>query len=503
MIWTFLILCVPLVVFGYATWVSIRRGINFADEGYMVYGVQALLRGETPIRDFRAYDPGRYLWFALWAAFLGPGFLAVRAAMAAMAAAGVCFATWIAFDASGNAVLAALLGTLVVFCIYPRVKQIEISFCLFIFAVNYQIIGGGGNPAFLGAFGAVCALFGLNLVVYFIGSSILAFALAMVSQGLGSLSGVPTFVGGFLLSLLPFVIIAGLIPNFCKSYLERKVLPLFRRGTTNLPLPRPWIWSNRPLYGASNIPAIVLKTLFTFSPFVYLLVIFLVLTVPDARNRADINLVLAACSTGIVFFHYAFSRADLVHLVPALQPFIIMLGAVSVAFLPVSAAGLVLLLPLAGSILLLRGIGVLGQTWMPFRRRLQPMATKTERLLVARHVADRVASIQLVVESASSENDPLFVAPHLPGLLALFNRRTAVYDTFPVYPATKKAQDDMLDELKASKPPVAIISNRNLDGRDDLRFEKNYPIVFSYVEKNYSLRLENDTYKAFLINTWK
>ena len=50
-----------------------------ADEGYLWFGVQQLLKGRLPHRDFRSYEPGRYLWSALWARLFGGGLRVLRA----------------------------------------------------------------------------------------------------------------------------------------------------------------------------------------------------------------------------------------------------------------------------------------------------------------------------------------------------------------------------------------------------------------------------------------
>jgi len=472
---------------------SLDRDINLGDEGYLVYGSLAVLRGEIPIRDFRAYDPLRYLWCALFFKLIGPGFKTARIAMTALSIMSIILIFVIILAASKDPLLACFISCLSVLWMHPSHKQGEMLFSvlgvvLALLLMNSNAFIYFSNPIiYVSALLLFSVFYGHNLLIYFLGIVAL-WALTMVISGLPILAKLTelaiylTCLGFFLGVLLK------LVPGYFSAFWSRKVKVVMARGTSNLSLPKPWVWAKHTpqLNSLTPMRCLVFKTLFSTMPVVYIGIISTWIFYAPFRMNPEQGGILASSISGLIFFHHFLSRADLGRINQIILPFIIVVG-LFVSMVWTSSHAIIFALGgIAFTIWFLWPRADFANKWRA-KRRTKSFETAYETLQLPTAVADRLNGLKDVIERNSKVNDKIFAVPINIAILAAMNRKTAVYDFFPVYPSTELAQDHMIEELRVSKPNVAILGKQKLDGREDLLFATNYAKVHAFIEKNYEL----------------
>jgi hypothetical protein len=264
----------------------------------------------------------------------------------------------------------------------------------------------------------------------------------------------------------------------------QSVVRIVQSGSTNIPLPIPWPWSLEP--NASRVlTAINLAVGLTF----VLLLVFpalgvLLLTYGRSRLNDDgRRILLAAVAASIPYAHYAFSRADSIHL--SLGIFPLMIGTIAAA---ASLAGMQRLMAglglLAASVFIvsysqpLLSAGVLRTKWM-------------QAPVDGHQLWMRPSEFWPLQFSAASISDPVhgsenFLAvPNMPSLYAIYRVKMPIWEIYSLFHRSAEFEAREIERLESAAPELVIVSDHALDQRPELRYSEMRPRIVAWIAANY------------------
>ena len=322
-------LCAPLfaaLVVGVLVWLPRDIGINLTDEGFLWYGVQRTVAGEVPMRDFQAYDPGRYLWCAGLAPLLGDGILGVRSATALFAALGLALALLVAGRFARHPgelfVCALVLGL----WLFPRHKLYEPALASAALWFAVRMIE---NPTPLvhlagGAFVGASAFFGRNHALYAgLALGLCAVFLAWKRPELRGWRRAAAFALGAALGSVPLLWMLFFVPGFAAGYMKSLRLVLEHGANLTLAYPFPWrtTWSALAGWKLAGRLAVAAGYLVPFAVLPAGLVVALRTPAAALHARAA---VLAPFFVGTFYVHHVSARSDASHLAQCLGPLLML-----------------------------------------------------------------------------------------------------------------------------------------------------------------------------------
>jgi len=457
-------------------------GINLADEGFLWYGAQRTLAGETPLRDFQAYEPARYYWVAAWMKLLGSnGLYPLRVSLALFQAVGVAAAVLLVFEGTKNRKLAFLSGPVFLFWMISLFKTFEDVASIFLVGAAFLVLA---NPtkksALLGGITlGICTMLGRNLGLYGLAAISVSLCLSVFAYREKKFIQVFLSFGiGILIGLLPLIgqiiFTPGLLDAFSDS-----VKALIRLGGTNMPLPVPYPWTVS-LQDPLKIVArnIAVDTFFILLPLFG--VIGLLLLLFRARYLVlNFPLFVAAILTSLPFTHYAFSRADPEHLSCSIYPFLI--G--------------IFVIPEFSRLRYRFGIAVvlLGLSWFGIRN-YNPRFMDTAELVrypIGNHnyliTKENMSYLETFKKAAelAGPHERIFVVPHWPAAYPILGQKTPTWESFFLFPRPDDVQEKEAQRLAADPPRVVVIRDYLMDNRDELRFRNTHPLLWKYINENY------------------
>jgi hypothetical protein len=481
-------LFVPLLVacaLSLATWLlQSHWGWGNWDEGFLWYGVREVMRGAVPIRDFMAYDPGRYFWGAAFAWALGDdGVVTVRLASTSFAALGLGAALVALWRAGTDAWVRGLGALVLAAWIWPLFRAYDCAPPLLLLAATAALLE---MPAPRRAFVAgvavgVLAMFGRNHGVYGAFGTLLALGMATPGRDWPRL--LAAWAAGILVGYAPMFVALAADPGLRAAFIEDN-LDLFRAGATNITLPVPW--PHRAFADAAGIEA---ARRFVLGLFFLALAAFPVAGAWRlwrlGRAGAAAHPLFAACVLfAVPYAHFAFSRADPSHLANGIAP--LLLGLLAWPGLRAPPRRIVAASLLAATAFLMgpRHLGIAGRLagdWVT--RTIGHDVLRMPRANA--HEVDRLR--QFVPAPAAGADRDVLVAPYGPGAYAALGRRSPVWEIYALVAHTPAFEAAEIARMEAAGVRLALVQDFALDGRDDLRYRNTHPRIQAWLDANFSV----------------
>lgn len=467
-----------------------RTGLALGGDGYLWYGASRTAAGETPIRDFQSYDPGRYYWVAPWIWAFGDSLLTVRLATAAFG----CLGLWLGLTAARRAGCSRFalipVGCMLLLWMLPQHKIYECSLSIAAVFMAQQLLTHPSGKQFLaaGAFVGLSAFFGRNLALYhFIGvSALIAFLHYRMGATL-SRRDWSLYTVGLALGYSPMALLVASVPGFSEAFFESFHYLLFVKDSANITRPIPWPWAPPLPVGQPyvQLSEYFYRTSYLLMPALYGLAIVRAFTT-EGDNLRRSALLLAAGFIGIPYLHHLLSRADLPHMAQSIHPFLLGLVGLPAAFaIGRSRVGRGL------SVALLTLICAVGFRFGPIYHARTARPSYEDRLIdgdqfsMARHSARLIDDARAAQARWIGTDESLFVAPHYPGLYAVLGITSPVRENYFLRKQTKEAQHRMIRQLEEANTNWALFADQTVDGREDLRFSRTTTILWRYLMDHF------------------
>lgn len=466
-------------------------GFNLWDEGFLWYGAQRVMVGDIPIRDFMAYDPGRYFWSAALMGVIGDnGVMSLRVAVGIFQAvglfAGVLLIAQCAREHGKNSLIFLIVSvaTLVVW-MYPRHKLFDISLSIFLIGTLSFLVQ---NPVprryfIAGMCVGLVAVFGRNHGAYGVAGSLgVMLWLNIKLAGGDFLKCLSLWAVGVAIGFAPVIFMVLLVPAFSEAFWE-SIRFLFEQKSTNLPLPVPWPWDVKfSLLSFGDAVRGVLLGLFFLGTAVFGPVAILWVVLQRLREKKVPPAFVAASFLALPYAHFAFSRPDVGHLAQGIFPLLV--GCLVVLSTSEGRTKWPFAIALCAGSLWVMHVVHPGWQCRPSSQCVN-VEISGSNLQVDPATANDIALLRQLADQYAPHGQSFIATPFWPGAYSLLDRQSPVWEIYMLFPRSERFEEKEIERINASRPGFAFIVDLPLDGRDELRFRNTHPLTYQYILDNF------------------
>ncbi|MDD2881505.1 MAG: hypothetical protein PHQ58_13830 [Rhodoferax sp.] len=483
--------CLVTVIWFLMTW---RYGLDLADEGFYWYGAQRVLRGEVPMRDFMAYDIGRYYWAAVIMWLVGDdGIWGARLSAVIFQAIGIVVGVYACLSVSKKVgfalwAFALLIGCILTVWVFPYYKVYDHTVSVILVACIFSMLKRRIPHVWF--LGGICiglaAVIGRNHGVY--GGFSVLLIVAHISIFEKSIKETVKLIGffciGIFIGFLPNIWMMLAIDGFFIAFLN-SIRLLFEYAATNIALPIPWPW----MVHLDGVGVITSATLITTGGFFLLLIIFPIVLVLSLLNRYvvtgdDMRLMLISIIvTSVPYAHYTFSRADTVHLGLGILP--VIMGLLIIAgYLKGPRAFLLGFLLLVFSII----AALDSQPYFTFSLLKKPYIITEitgDYVYIRPKISTKLDLASDVIENKMKKNESFLAVPDMPSLHAIYRQKMPLWEIYSLINRSSKFELDEINRLNNNKPDYIFLSNHPLDSNVNFQYSKIHPLIYEWINLNY------------------
>ena len=485
---TLLLLCIASV--GVLFLLESHTGISLWDEGFLWYGAQRVMLGEVPMRDFMAYDIGRYYWSAaLMSLWGGKGIVALRFAITIFQG----IALYIGLSALArhtpkqNIAFWILATTILLAWLSPQFRVFDIALPIILVAtLSFLIEQPTARRYFLtGLILGGVAIFGRNHGIYGVLGSLSVMAYLFTRRTTEAVTPIRAFAAwllGVVVGYLPMLLLLVMIPGLAQAFGE-SILWLFEIKGTNLPLPVPWPW----LVPFGKLSFIEIMRAVSLGTLFIAIIVFGVVGIAWGMRRRlqgkDTSpLLIAAIALTLPYAHYAYSRADIAHLAPGIPPFLM---------------GVLLLLAMQSSrvkwTLMVLFVGVSLLVMLPTRYAWDCYAVNQcvnasvagDRLYFDERTAGNLVILDKLAARFAPGDRPFIATPFWPGAYAALGKKSPMWDIYALFPRSEALQKNEIERIKVAKPGFVVINDFSLDKRESDRFRATHSTIDQYIRDEF------------------
>lgn len=464
---------------------------NLWDEGYLWYGVQRVMQGEIPIRDFMSYDPGRYYWSATLMSLWGSdGIMALRGSVAVFQIIGLFVGLLLVYKAENKKNLFFLLLAAITLTIwmFPRFRLFDISLSILLIGSLAFLVEHPTNRRyfFTGLCVGLIAVFGRNHGVYGVVGSIGAIFWLNLKreEGASLFKGLILWSTGVVTGFMPILLMVLLIPGFAVAFWESIYFLLFEFKATNLPLPVPWPWlvDFATLSVNKSIQRVLGGLLFIG------IILFAVLSISwvvlrKLSNKQVPPSLVAASFLALPYAHFSYSRAAVDQLSLGIFPMLI--GCLVILSTQPTKIKISLAI-----ILCTISIHVTYKHYPGWQcRRVNKPCVNIEisdsDMIVKPRTASDVKLLRRLADQYANDGRSFIAVPYWPGAYSLLERKSPIWEIYALVPRSQSFEQAEIERLKVADPGFALIFDFPLDGRDELRFKNTHPFTHQFIMNHF------------------